>query len=221
LIPRRMPVAQLRPDIELCKKSGVVLEKGSRAIVMPDQGGVAKSLLAKLKKRGVEPLIIKSDLKPDELIDQIEQWQKDGPVSGVYWLSALDHAGEIKDMDVDTWHKAINIRVKMLYTTMRTLIDQVGKEGTFLVSATRLGGHHGYDEAGAFAPLGGAVSGFTKSFKREKPDAQIKVVDFEKGRKTSAYSDQLIDETLFDPGAVEIGYKNGQRWTIGLQEQAV
>ena len=29
----------------------------------------------------------------------------------------------------------------------------------------------------------------------------------------------LIAETLRDPGAVEIGYKAGVRWTIGLQEQ--
>ena len=29
----------------------------------------------------------------------------------------------------------------------------------------------------------------------------------------------LIEETLRDPGAVEIGYKDGQRWTVGLQEQ--
>ena len=29
----------------------------------------------------------------------------------------------------------------------------------------------------------------------------------------------LVDETLRDPGAVEIGYKNGLRWTVGLQEK--
>ena len=29
----------------------------------------------------------------------------------------------------------------------------------------------------------------------------------------------LIEETLRDPGAVEIGYKAGLRWTIGLEEQ--
>ena len=41
-------------------------------------------------------------------------------------------------------------------------------KGPFLVSATRLGGLHGYDDAGAVDPLGGSVTGFTKAFKREK-----------------------------------------------------
>ncbi len=78
---------------------------------------------------------------------------------------------------------------------------------------------HGYDAAGAADPLGGAVTGFTKSYKREKVNATVKVVDFGPSRKTSALADLLLDETLRDPGAVEIGYRDGQRWTIGLKEQ--
>jgi len=104
---------------------------------------------------------------------------------------------------------------------MRHLYNQIGQPGTFLVSATRLGGQHGYDEAGAIAPLGGAVSGFTKTFKRERSDALVKVVDFEFNRKTAAFADLLIEETLRDPGVVEVGYKHGQRWSIGLEERAV
>ena len=82
-------------------------------------------------------------------------------------------------MDLPAWHEALQIRVKSLYTTMRVLFDQVAQPGTFLVSATRLGGQHGYDEAGALAPLGGAVTGFTKTYKRERLDALVKAVDFE------------------------------------------
>ena len=93
------------------------------------------------------------------------------------------------------------------------------RPGTFLVSATRLGGQHGYDEAGATAPLGGAVTGFTKTYKRERPDALVKAVDFEAGRSAAEIADLLIGETLRDPGAVEIGYRHGHRWTIGLEER--
>ena len=93
------------------------------------------------------------------------------------------------------------------------------RPGTFLVSGTRLGGHHGYDEAGATFPLGGAVTGFTKTYKRERPDALVKAVDFEPERKASEIADLLVDETLRDPGAVEIGYTSDQRWTVGLEEQ--
>jgi NAD(P)-dependent dehydrogenase (short-subunit alcohol dehydrogenase family) len=102
---------------------------------------------------------------------------------------------------------------------MRILYEQIAPPGTFLVSATRLGGQHGYDKAGALAPLGGAVAGFTKTYKRERLDALVKTVDFEAERNPSEVADILIGETLRDPGAVEIGYKEGLRWTIGLQEQ--
>ena len=50
-------------------------------------------------------------------------------------------------------------------------------------------------------------------------DALVKVVDFEAERKPSELAELLVEETLRDPGAVEIGYKTGQRWTVGLQEQ--
>ena len=38
-------------------------------------------------------------------------------------------------------------------------------------------------------------------------------------RNAVEVADLLIEETLRDPGAVEIGYTGDQRWTIGLQEQ--
>jgi hypothetical protein len=103
---------------------------------------------------------------------------------------------------------------------MRALYEHIAAPGTFFVAATRLGGQHGYDQAGAVAPLGGAVVGFTKTYKRERPDVLVKAVDFEAGRKPAEVAELLVAETLRDPGAVEIGYKTGLRWTIGLQEQS-
>ncbi len=94
----------------------------------------------------------------------------------------------------------------------------MGRDGTFLVAATRLGGYHGYDEAGAQAPLGGAVTGFTKAYARERPDLLAKAVDFAASKKTATLADALIEETLTDPGAVEIGRAGGRRWTVGLSE---
>jgi NAD(P)-dependent dehydrogenase (short-subunit alcohol dehydrogenase family)/acyl carrier protein len=122
------------------------------------------------------------------------------PVHGVYWLPALDDADP---------------HVKSLYATMRSLFDQ----NSFLVSATRLGGQHGYDTAGALAPLGGAITGFTKAYKRERPDALVKAVDFAVADPATYIAELLLEETLRDPGTVEIGYKGGQRWTIALEEQ--
>lgn len=119
-------------------------------------------------------------------------------------------------MTPDAWHSALDARLKRLYGTMRALYNHE----PFLVSGVRLGGWHGYDEEGALAPLGGAVTGFTKAYKRERPGAVVKAVDFEPACTADAMADALIAELLSDPGAVEIGYKRGQRWTVALCEQS-
>jgi NAD(P)-dependent dehydrogenase (short-subunit alcohol dehydrogenase family) len=205
-IPRRVPIPALRPPLGVCKPTGVTLEAGRRVFVMPDRCGVAEALTDKLRTLGVEVV------QTAELLDTTR-------VDGVYWLPALDDEGDLKDMTLAGWREAVDIRLKSLYRTMRTLYDQVAAPGTFLISATRLGGQHGYGENGATAPLGGAVTGFTKAYKRERPDALVKAVDFEAARTAADIAGALIDETLRDPGAVEVGYQRAQRWSIGLEER--
>src|SRR5664280_2463960 len=219
-IPRRVPVPNLRPPLRVCKPTGVTLARGNRVVVMPDKRGEAQALAQRLEMLGIEVLWIKDAPNADTLGNLLKGWLTAGPVQGIYWLSGLDNEGNLADMDLASWHQALWIRAKSLYTTMRVLYDQVAQPGTFLVSATQLGGQHGYDEAGAVAPLGGAVTGFTKTYKRERLDAVVKAVDFESDRNTSELADILIEETLRDSGAIEIGYKDGQRWTVALQEQS-
>jgi NAD(P)-dependent dehydrogenase (short-subunit alcohol dehydrogenase family) len=206
-VPRRIPVPTLRPPLAICKPTAVTLRPGRRLAIMPDKGGVAEALAERLRESGTEVLLL--DGTPIT-----------GPVHGVYWLPALDHEGSLPGMDLGTWREALQVRVKSLYTTMRALYDQIAAPDTFLVSATRLGGQHGYDEAGAVAPMGGAVAGFTKTYKRERPDAFVKVVDFEAERNPAEVAEALVAETLCDPGAIEIGYKGGLRWTVSLEEQS-
>ena len=131
----------------------------------------------------MEVLLLDAALDANALTERLKSWLSAGPIQGVYWLPALDDEGDLRHMDLAGWHEALRVRVKSLYTTMRVLYEQVAKPGTFLVSATRLGGQHGYDDAGAVAPLGGAVVGFTKTYKRERIEALVKSVDFEAGRK--------------------------------------
>ena len=219
-IPRRVPVPVLRPALNLCKTTSVTLERGRRVIIMPDKGGVADALTQLLQKKSVEVLSVDGAADADALTNQINGWIAKGPVHGVYWLPALDHEGNLHDMDSATWHEAVRVRIKALYAAMRILYEQIAPPGTFLVSATRLGGQHGYDEAGAVAPLGGAVTGFTKTYKRERMDALVKAVDFEKKRNATEIAELLLAETVHDSGAIEIGYKNGLRWTVGIAEQS-
>ena len=218
-IPRRVPVATLRPPLTICKATGVKLDRGSRVVVMPDKDGVAENLTQYLRAKGVEVLLIDGAPDSETLTALLKKWTAAGPIDGIYWLPALDHEGSLRDMDLSTWHEALRVRVKSLYTAMCALYGEVGRPGTFLVSASRLGGQHGYDSAGAVAPVGGAVVGFVKTYKRERTEALVKAVDFEASRDASEIANLLIEETMRDPGAVEIGYTCEQRWSIGLEEQ--
>ena len=220
-IPRRVPVPVLRPPLDMCKPTSVTLGPGSRVVLMADRAGTGEVLARRLEKMGATVLRIEGNPEHGALETCLKSWLAAGPVHGVYWLPALDPEGNLSTIDLATWHEALRIRLKSLCVVMRTLYQQIASPGTFLVSATRLGGQHGYDPSGAFAPLGGAVAGFTKTYKRERIDALVKVVDFEAERNVSEVADILIEETLHDPGAVEIGYRDGLRWTISLEEQPV
>ncbi|HET7209077.1 MAG TPA: SDR family oxidoreductase [Terriglobales bacterium] len=218
-IPRRVPVAKLRPALSVFKTTGVTLTPGRRIAIMPDLAGVGEALAAQAQKSGAEVLRIDRKFNANELDAQLKTWLASGGIDGVYWLPALDDEGPLSNMGLSSWREAVRIRTKLLYVSMRALYEQIAKPGTFLITATRLGGQHGYDEAGAMAPLGGAVTGFTKAYKRERPDALVKAIDFTSDATISQISEVLIEETLLDPGIVEIGYKYGERWTCALEEQ--
>ncbi len=218
--PRRVPVPCLRPAVSVCKSTGIELAQGKRVLVMPDQGGVAAALGKALKQRGVEVLTFKKPPKRDKLPERIAEWLAKGPIDGVYWLPALDREAPIEKLDLKSWRAALEVRVKLLYETLRALYEPLARPDAFVVSATRLGGLHGYDSAGAVAPLGGAVSGCTKAFKRERSDTLVKSVDFEADAHVDQVVARLLDETLHDRGIVEVGYRENQRWTVGLREQS-
>ncbi|WP_420628265.1 SDR family NAD(P)-dependent oxidoreductase [Candidatus Leptofilum sp.] len=217
--PRRVATAVLRPDLDECVPTGVVLDENSRVIVALDEGGVGKALVKKLEKMGATVLTLDVTLPQAELEAQLQSWLADGAIQGVYWLPALDVEADLMTMDLAAWREANRIRVKNLSITMRVLYDVVNEANNFLVSATRLGGQHGYDSNGAVAPLGGGVTGFTKAYRHERPSVLVKAVDFEVSRKTAAFADLLIAETITDPGVVEVGYVGKQRTAVTLLEQ--
>ena len=218
-VPRRVPLPLLRPPLSFFKGTGVTLARGTRVLIMADKNGVADALTQKLRTLDVEVKTLDPSATAEALSSAIGEFAKSSPVQGIYWLPALDPEGEIRDLNPASWHEALRVRVKSLYVTMRALYTQIADEGTFLICATRMGGYHGYNDAGAFAPAGGAVVGFSKAYKREHMDALVKALDFEMRRDPQEIAEALIEETLHDPAVVEIGYTGRQRWGIGLREQ--
>ncbi len=218
-MPRRVPLPGLRPSLDQCKPTAVTLDASSRVIIALDEGEVGAALVKRLTRLGVTVLTLDATLPQAELEAQVQAWLTTGPIQGVYWLTALDAEPNLTTLTLAQWREANRVRVKSLSVTMRALYDVVMTPGSFLITGSRLGGLHGYGPEPATAPLGGGVTGFSKAYKRERPDVLVKTVDFAASRKTAAYADLLIAETLADPGVVEVGYYQGRRYTVTLQEQ--
>ncbi len=208
-IQRRIPVPVLRPRLDLCTPTGVVLE-GQRVLVVNDQGDTGKSLALRLLGRKVQVLSLDNANTP-ESAEKLAQYLAEGPINGVYFLPALDVEPLLADTTAEQWQEEMSRRVYGLFNLMKTIPGE-----PFLVSATRMGGLHGYTAQGATAPMGGAISGFTKAIALERPDSFAKVVDFASGVAGATVAGRLIEETLSDPGVVEVGWEDDRRFSIAL-----
>ncbi|MGH0036322.1 MAG: SDR family NAD(P)-dependent oxidoreductase [Myxococcota bacterium] len=218
-IPRRVPTPVLRPPLDWCAATGVSLAKGARVVLMPDASGVASALESRLGERGVEVLSLEGADDRDAVVERIRAWREAGPIQGCYWLAALDSEGDHAALSSAAWQAGLTRRVKLLEAAARALYDELAAEDRFFISASRLGGRHGYGDEGALAPQGGAVVGFVKALARERGEALVKAVDFAADEDAGRLAEALVAETLHDPGAVEIGVRAKERVTLALVEQ--
>ncbi len=213
----RRPVVTLRPPLAACKRTAVRLEKGSRVIVVSDREGAGRLLCDELERRGVQ--VLRIDARPEraEIENALREWAAAGPIAGMYFLASLDTCPSLRDIDLVEFRKQYRERVLLLHGAVRGLYDALANPGTFLIAGTRMGGHHGYGPGGARNPIGGAVIGFVKASKRERPEALVKAVDFPEDMPGEVVARALLDETERDPGAVEIGCQGNLRVTVGVQ----
>ncbi len=230
---RRVPLPSLRPPLKLCKSSGITLNSSSRVVVAADRGGTGEALAGRLREQGACVLMLDPAGQTAALEAQLNAWLAEASIQGIYWLPALDAEPALEEMDLPAWRELLRQRVKNLYSSLRILYDSVAGPGTFLVAGTALGGLHGYGVEGATTPSGGGVSGFCKAYNVEqglRPGGKgllVKVVDFEAvhpfaaaGQDAIARAGHLIDETLLDPGIVEVGYHAALRYTVTLVERS-
>ena len=150
---------------------------------------------------------------------QHRRWTAAGPIQGVYWLPALDDEGPLAALDP----------AELARGAARAREAAGRRDARARRRRRRPAPSSSRPPASAAATattpqarprcMGGAVTGFTKALARERPDALVKAVDFAPSRKTAALADLLVDETLRDPGAVEVGHADDLRWTVGLAER--
>jgi NAD(P)-dependent dehydrogenase (short-subunit alcohol dehydrogenase family) len=119
-------------------------------------------------------------------------------------------------MDVEEWQSTLESKFYNLVAAFRQL-----PEIKFLVVATRMDGLHGLSANGADNPLSGAAAGFAKAIARERNNIFVKVVDFSTKEKPASLANKLVEETLFDPAVMEVGWENDQRFTLVLQDSEI
>ncbi|MCA9710502.1 MAG: SDR family NAD(P)-dependent oxidoreductase, partial [Myxococcales bacterium] len=214
-ITRRVPIAVLRPPLSVCKPTGVALGAGRRVAVMGDRGALGSSLVDALRARGVEVLVIEGDPTVEALSERLAP----GRVDGIYWLTGVDPHEPIERLSAEAFDARSRRDASLLHAALHARV-RGDDPAPFLVAATAMGGRHGFDEAGPRSPLAGAVVGLAKAYQREQPDTLVKAVDFEPGAAAADVAEALIEETLRDPGSVEIGRTPGRRHAISVREQA-
>jgi malonyl CoA-acyl carrier protein transacylase len=208
-ITRRVPVPVLFPRIDLCMPTGAILD-GNRVVVVSDRGKVSSALIKKLKTINAEVLQTTSSDAGLNLAD----WMKNGSIAGLFFLTALDTDPVWEKSSIEEWRNARSERLETLYHIARTL-----PESAFLIGATRMGGLHGL--LNVENPLGGAVTGFLKALRRERPQQLVKVIDFELKSTPGFIAEELVLEALHDPVSAEIGRENDLRYGISLKETQI
>jgi len=210
--PRRTPVAVLRPRLDLCQPTGVAFDENSRVVILGGPGKTADSLARRLRGRKAVVLVHDSATDPEQL-QKLQTFIKDGPVSGIYDLSALNVEHDLAEMNLAEFEAELDRRIMSLFAALKA----VGG-APFVIGATRMGGLLGYGAQGASAPMGGLISGLVKALHWERPESLAKVVDFELDADDSTIAARLVAETLHDPAVVEVGWEDDLRYTIDVRE---
>ncbi len=206
---RRVPQPVLISRIELSLPSGVVLE-GGRVLIIKGQDAAYTRLVNKLEAKNVEVFVYEEG----SALEAAKEWIQKGSLLGVYCLTGLDADPRLDNTSYQDWEKVLEGRLESLF-----LLSKIIPANAFLITATRMGGLHGF--MNPINPLGGALSGFTKAYSRERRDAFVKVVDFEIKAHPEFVANCLIQETLKDPASLEVGRQGELRFTITLLDQPV
>ena len=190
---------------------------------MPDRGGVAEALVERLEKRGVERAR-RSTARPTA--EELERQHRRPGRPPARSTASTGCPPSTTRAPLDGARPARlargAARAGEAASRRRCARSRAGRAtGTFLVAATRLGGRHGYDAAGATSRHGRRGDRLHQGAARERAGQRWSRRSTSRpSRKPAASPTRLIDETLRDPGAVEIGHADDLRWTVGLQERA-
>ena len=216
---RLVPLPVVRPALAHCKPTQCKIDASKRIVIVGDRAGIATRVAKLVNDRRAKVLHVDNIVDADTLTKAVVGWAGAEPIDGVFFLPALDVEPSIDEMGASAFRTVVEHNVRALYALARALYVSFDREGTFFLSATRLGGTFGYGSRPAQDPCGGPVSGFTKAFAREREKAVVKVVDFASSMAPERIASLLLGEVERDPGTAEVSYADDRRYGVTLVEQ--
>jgi acyl transferase domain-containing protein/NAD(P)-dependent dehydrogenase (short-subunit alcohol dehydrogenase family) len=218
---------------------------GKRVVVtqMPDDP-LAAVVVAELTAAGLQPVRLVHgpafrngaeqaygvDLTAyDQLKATLEEIRKQGAPVGLLHLVPLAPVPAMENMQLADWKQRLALEIKSLFYLTKLLADDLtaavqGGDAS-LVAVTAMGGAYGRvadaDQACAFFPGSGGVSGFLKSAALEIPGLNVRAVDLELGEALQTLATRIRDEFLTASAQVEVGYRAGRRLVLDVQPATI
>lgn len=182
---------------------------GRRVALVGGREQVADSVASALVARGAHVY----RLAPGESGARLRE--RSGPLDGVVDLSLQE---PFSPEAPDVWEAPLRQSVEVIQACYAEWLEEEDAQRLFYMPVTMLGGAMGH-EGQAPQPLGGIWAGFAKGLPRELPNCNIKVLDVAPGELERL--GELIARELYVWDLVEVGHREGRRYTLLGEEQAV
>ena len=215
--PRRVPVPVLRPPLAACVDTGVTLDAGIRVVLMPDQRrrrGGAGGAAGQARRRGA---VARPGARRRRGRGAARRMVGDRPDRGRLLAARARRGGPARRAGA---RRGRARRCASASSCSPSRMRALPTRAAFLVSGTRLGGRHGYDARRRDVSAGRRRHRLHQGAgPRAAPTRSSRRSTSRPARHAAALADLLVEETLRDPGAVEIGHADELRWSVGLIEE--
>ncbi|MDR3632777.1 MAG: SDR family NAD(P)-dependent oxidoreductase, partial [Isosphaeraceae bacterium] len=218
------------------------LMRGGVVVVTEEGRGIARAIAFDLRARGHEVVRVQHgsgigaaadgdievvDLSSPSAVGGLAQRLRTrGPIAGLVHTLPLARPQEA-GFDLSAWNERMGPELRGLFLLTRELADDLERAaqhgGACLIAATALGG--------AFASIGpvpctffpghGGIAGLVKTLAHEWPGVRTRVVDFDVSGSVEVVAANLVQEVYADDRYSEIGYQQGKRWRLAVQEVAL
>jgi acyl transferase domain-containing protein/NAD(P)H-dependent flavin oxidoreductase YrpB (nitropropane dioxygenase family)/NAD(P)-dependent dehydrogenase (short-subunit alcohol dehydrogenase family) len=215
---------------------------GRLVLITDDGGGIAAALRDRLRQRGLKAAFLHlgggatspgqgydlADISPTGLARLLETIRLErGPIGALVHLLPLRIWTPFDELELRGWHRRLQEDVVFLYQILQLaapdLQEAAAAGGAWVVAASGLGGLFASDpqQKADFFPGQGGVAGLLKTVALELPEVKVKCVDLDLEEATAAMADHLLAEIEAEDEVVEVGYRQGRRLTLGLQETSL